>query len=302
MSGYALTLDNWVKSVVCFAHEIHNAGPAHSLLGQPALDRDEYMFSDEGIPIPRPCTALAWASLCAFGPVNMPGFKITEGAFLLPFLPKIRYGEETNQSLIRTSKAHQKDSFDNIRWGNVFIGDSKNGQIIEQLTHGAYPAKAWMAESDRARFNAHDGQHPIPPLYAYIGEGWQFGVIQNLPSMPVTLRDPFIELARHGIPILGSIPNVYNIRRLLFRFLEIGSARRWATGYSAAMLALNDSHAPLRDAIILAAEIRKANEERFAERIAASSSKTKSKHPRINLGFDQLSTETLALLDLTDKF
>ena len=288
MNSYALTLDNWVRSVICLAYEIHNAGPAHSLLGGPALERSEYFFSDEGVPIPRPCTAIAWASLCAFGPVNLPGFKITEGNFLLPFLPKIRYGEEVNQSLIRTSKAHSKDSFDNIRWGNVFIGDSKNGQIIEQLAHGAFPAKAWMRDSDRARFSAYTGQHPIPPLYAYIGEGWQFGVIQNLASMPVTLRDPFIELAKHGVPVLGSIPNVHHIRRLLFRFLEISSARRWATGYSTAMYALSDSTAPLKDAMALADEIKEANAKRFAEQVEVAKGKSKSKHPRIQLDYANL--------------
>src|SRR5882757_6127903 len=133
-----LTLSSWRRSVISLVFQITRLSTSSNLLGDASSLRGEYFFSDNGIPRPRPATSLAWASLCAFGPVNgfiKPGepesyqrFDPTQGCFLLPFLPKILYNEEQNQSLGRQSKYHERDSLDRIRWGSVFIGDSASGQ------------------------------------------------------------------------------------------------------------------------------------------------------------------------------
>ena len=102
---------DWVISVQFLCYEIARLKYKSNLLSDAAAAKGEFFFSDFGVPRPRPTTALAWASLCAFGPIQgyhgvKPGssddeyiqypFNLTQGKFLLPFLPKFLMAEEQN--------------------------------------------------------------------------------------------------------------------------------------------------------------------------------------------------------------
>lgn len=251
------TITDWRRSLVALAFHISHLSQSNNLLGDNANDRGEYLFTDNGVPRPRPSTALAWASLCAFGPVQgferplengqhlYHPFSLTSGRFLIPFLPKILFHEDMQSSLSRQNKSHARDKDGNIRWGNVYIADSNTGDILEQLPHGQRVAKEWSDSKPRGYIlPTWRGQESIPPMYSESGEGWQFGIIQNLPNLLVTLRDPMLELAKRGI-----IETKYGgrdcpkIRRLLIRFLDVTAARAWASDYAESMAsALNSDH------------------------------------------------------------
>lgn len=276
------SLAQWRLSAIALAYEITQLHYDSNLLTDAASKRGEYFFADAGIPTPRPATIVAWASLCAFGPIQgvtnalrtrSSPYHLTSGLFLLPFLPKLRLNEDTNLSLSRMSKAHVLDPSGRIRWGPCLIAESSTGAIIQTLSDGSTSARSWQAHAPdspllRGHLDPSLGQHRVPPLYSYTGEGWQFGIIQNLPSMAITLRDPFNELARHGIPELarlngaGSLPRV---TRLLFRFLDIRSARKWAGGYASAAEEFSDS-AAREDRALLVTQIKEKEERRFKDR------------------------------------
>lgn len=112
---------DWRRSVVSLAIEIAHLKHKRNQMTTAAQARGEYFFADSGVPVPRPCTALAWASLCAFGPASgkwnvesssLVPFSLTEGRFVLPFLPKVLLNEEASHSLARQSKIHVKDYFE----------------------------------------------------------------------------------------------------------------------------------------------------------------------------------------------
>lgn len=281
-----LTLPLWRRSVISLAFQIACLSQSSNLLGDACTERGEYFFSDNGVPRPRPATALAWASLCAFGPVNgfvKPGDEFwederqiwspTQGHFLLPFLPKILYNEEQNQSLARMSKHHERDSADRIRWGSVFVADSSSGQIIEQMSHGQRVAKEWIDSHPRGYIlPTWEGQSHIPALFGETGEGWQFGIIQNQANLLVTLRDPFIELARRGIiETKHGGSDCPRIKRLIFRFLDITAARAWAFDYSESMRCAFESDVIGADIQLLMTQIE---EKQRAEHLKATAKAT----------------------------
>ena len=280
-------IDSWRRSIICLSYQIHQLSLTNNLLGESAAERNEFFFSDFGVPMPRPCTGLAWASLCSLGPVQQMvtpdgnNLDLTNSRFFIPFLPKIRYGEETNQSLIRTSRAHVRDSDDNIRWGSVYLCDSSDpiSCIDEQLQHGAFNPKEWMdshSTSNALRLGMASDSFP-PTLYSYVNEGWQFGVIQSIPTIAVTLRDQMVELARHGIPELEYLRGVPKIRRLLIRFLDVQAARAWGKAYSLMLADCTNPDRIKEDALELAVEIQEAQQQRFQDAAEAARSKKATK-------------------------
>lgn len=260
--------NDWIKSVTTLCFEINGLYKDKSQTSSKAKERGEYFFSDSDVPVPRPSTALAWASLCAFGPIN--GFKgpngeIQEfnpirGNFLLPFLPALRHNDEQNQSLARSSSAHSKDRFGRIQWGSIFIGDAVTGSIIETLDEGSYAALEWADKPKASNYlrRLEQGQHNIPPLYAAQGYGWQFGVIQNISGFHQNLREPMIELAKSGIflsAIIGKHNPQIRVRRLMIRFLNVKAAQVWAKAYSDSIKLHNNQEAIKADTIQISREI-----------------------------------------------
>lgn len=164
------------------------------------------------------------------------------------------------------------------------MGESDSGEIIEQLQHGAIDSKLWMLRDSLAPLRNEDvGRDKIPPLYSYVGEGWEFGIIQSIHSLQLTLRDPMIELARSGIPMLARIPSVPPVRKLLIRFLDVNSVRKWGSEYSRALHAAWDSDLVLADALSLAGEIREAEARRFKDQKKDFEGKKAKSTARIDL-------------------
>jgi len=252
-----ITLNSWRRSICALAFEITQLTQSSNLLSDEAARRGEFFFSDHGVPKPRPCTALAWASLCAFGPVVESDQDLTEGNFLIPFLPKLAGHDEMNQSLARNSKLHEKDSQGRIRWGSIYIADVSSGRIIEQLPHGQRIAKEW---GSRGKFHSLAEINIImtPPLWAAASDGWVFGIVQALlPAHPITLRDPMIMLAKQGIPetAFGG-KQCPRINRLLFRFLDVMAARAWAKAYSESISSIYNADEAEADLNLLARQIQ----------------------------------------------
>lgn len=269
-----LTLKAWQQSVCSLVFEITQLNQSSNLLPEASTLRGHYFFADHGIPKPRPCTALAWASLCFFGPIQAEeSIDLQSGHFLIPFLPKIAGHDEVNQSLPRQSKLHEKDSENRIRWGAVYIGDASSGRIIEQLPHGQRVAKEWGVKHKTSTLSELS-HNSIPPLWAEINSGWQFGVIQSLPAFPVSLRDPMIELSKHGIPEtrFGGI-GCPRINRLLFRFLDIMAARAWAKAYSESMLSALDPDQIQIDLDLLVKQIEEKNQNDILDKESGKKAK-----------------------------
>lgn len=257
-----ITLNAWRRSVCALAFEVSHLSQSSNLLSDEAAKRGEFFFSDNGIPKPRPCTALAWASLCSFGPIIESKQNLNEGNFLLPFLPKLTGHDEVNQSLARNSKLHERDSENRIRWGSIYIADASSGRIVEQLPHGQRIAKEWGSERKHHSF-MEVNLFSIPPLWAAAGDGWSIGIIQALlPAYPITLRDPMIMLAKQGVPETSfggkACPR---INRLLFRFLDILAARTWAEAYADSIRSVFNENAVIDDLKILARQIEEKNQD-----------------------------------------
>lgn len=172
-----------------------------------------YFFRDDGIPMPRPCTIIAWRRICALG-------KPTSPQFYLPFLPSLREEDEVGSaigergsriaSLSRKSKHHIRDSDDRIIWGPVY------GAHIQQLKI------TWQTDrSDFAESIVTDR------------ENWM------MPATSESIRDRMVFLAQHGFPSTNalmkhlSIPRIY---RLLFQFVNRTAAEAWFEAYASAML------------------------------------------------------------------
>lgn len=303
------SLRDWRQSIICLGFEITRLAFRHNLLPDAAGDRHEYFFSDSGIPRPRPCTALAWASLCAFGPIqgyvdheeNHFPFRLDTGRFLLPFLPKLLRDEDTNQSLHRQSKAHMRDSEDRIIWGSIYIGDSRSGSIEEKVQQGQVPAKAWMDSkpTHHAILNVRNAGESIPPLWASADAGWQFGVVQAIHGTSIMLRDPMVQLAQYGISELrygGKYSPCVN--RLLLRILKDSEAQVWASAYSSAVHADKDSI--LRDQQDLAFEILVSDKRQAEEASETPKAKGRPKKQHVLAANDPGLMANLAVL--TQKF
>lgn len=286
--------DRLLKSIIALAIEINYLHSNENQFIGEARNRGEFLFIDSGIPKPRASTALAWASLCAFGPIN--GFKgwqngsriyrhfdVTKGRFLLPFLPKLNLHDEQNQSLARISRFHEKDTAKRfIKWGHVHIGDAESGQILDQLLTGQFIAKEWMDSRPFGKWLVDEASWaPILfPLWAEPGEGWQFGVIQyHLPSLAIDLRHPFNQLAINGIPLTHRMQNIPTIRRLLFRFLDPVAIMNWAQAYAEAMQFALDDEAIEKDVNQLQSQIlaKKYAADKAQSQHDASSRKKKRK-------------------------
>ena len=276
----AFTLESWRRSIASLAFQLTQLSHVNNLFGTAGTESGKFLFSDSGVPLPRPCTILAWASLCTVNSLrNRVDLKthchyspdIFRSPFILPFLPKIRHGEDTNQSLVRSSRHHSKNSLGDIRWGKIYLADSFDGTLKEEFSHGAYSV-SHLSTHERASTRLAT-PFPIPPLWAAHGSGWEFGMHQPFESVTFTLRDPMIELAKHGIPERTASPNAPLVRSILTRFLEVSSAAIWARAYSRSLHAIiNDPDSITTDFQGLIADIRTA---RLHEK-EASDKKTKT--------------------------
>lgn len=303
MTHYLPTLEDWRRSVAALAYQLNQLSFRSNLLGPTGTEGGKYLFSDSGVPLPRPCTIFAWASLCAVGSVR-PRFhhqtgerfepRLIDQLFVIPFLPKIRHGEDTHQSLARTSRHQVKNSLGDIRWGKIFVANSDDGTISEELSHGAMPAKHFQliehkSYKSRTRF-------PVPPLWASSGSGWEFGVIQPQESITVTLRDPFLELAKHGIPELSVAGDLSpQVRSLLIRFLEISAAQKWAKQYSESLnRVMFDSREIESDFQELLADIKTA-------RLHEQSAKDKKSKADSSMALNLSASDTLDIRELMSQ-
>lgn len=265
-AGPRIPREAFAFSISALAFQIRDmAGVDASLLTDNAALRGEWMFADSGVPLPRPSTAIAWASLCAIGPSNDWRFNISSNTFLIPFLPSLRHGEDTTQSLPRTAKQHRRDAEGRITWGRIYLADAADGRIIDALDQGAVVATEFMHK----RFDPLIGWAPrasLPPLWGSFDEGWQFGIVQSIPSIRLSLRDPMIFLAQRGIPeTLNLAPGIPRIKRLLLRFLDLAAVRRWAAAYSDAMREIHAAYTISADA---AMGVIRADIKRLADEVA----------------------------------
>src|SRR5262249_38216145 len=162
-------------------------------------------------------------------------------------------------------RAHERDERDRIIWGSVYIGDVVSGKIIEQWTHGQRIAKEWIDPHVRGAiwpYWEHNIASHIPPLWAEVGQGWQYGIIQPINSFAITLRDPMINLAQNGIlELRHGGRNAPQIRRLMLRFLDPVAARNWAISYSEAMSKALDDSAIVLDRTLLEEQIQQRRSE-----------------------------------------
>lgn len=238
-----ISVTEYVRSCLFLSSELLFIAQKQNLLGDKHVERGEIFLSDASIPLPRPATIIAWASAFHLGPANgwwewkpIPQkveLDLCQGKFLIPFLPALGWYEETGISLPRSAKAHKRDSQGNITWGAVWIADSSTGAIIEELDHGQYPVEEIIWDSTRP-VGSYD-THWLPPMWEDFDSGWQFGVQQSVPGIPVTLRNPSEQLARGGIPFIRFIfPNNY-VRRLLLRFTHIKYASNWAKSFTSSL-------------------------------------------------------------------
>lgn len=239
----SITPEQLTASACALSAQIHVAGLTSNLLGDAAQTRGEIFLTDAKIPIPRVSTILAWASAFSIGPaagyyrrltpsspLSFVPFDLRDGYFLIPFLPKIRGGEDTTYSLSRASGAHKKSVLNHISWGQIYIADSSTGEIIEELDHGQVPISEWLTHKVAGR-----DRSSLPPLWADFDDGWQFGVDQFIPGLTITPRTPVEMLAKNGIPWVRHFRPHWHIKRLLLRFHSLPSARLWAKGFSSSI-------------------------------------------------------------------
>jgi len=151
------------------------------------------------------------------------------------------------------------------------------------MSHGQRVAKEWIDSHPLGYIlPTWEGQSHIPPLFGETGEGWQFGIIQNQANLLVTLRDPFIELARRGIIETKSGGNdCPRVKRLIFRFLDITAARAWAFDYSESMRLAFDRDVESADIELLMSQIeekQKAEHLKAAAKAEGKSAPTKTGH------------------------
>jgi hypothetical protein len=240
------TIGHWMKSMMMLGLELHAVNFQNNLMSDAAIAHGQHFFADDGIPRPRPITFLAWASLCSMEPIGgwvgdygkgYYPFRASEGRFILPFLPKLLSMDNVQSSLIRNSKAHIRDAHDRIRWGSIYIAEAADGDIIDTIHDGQLNPKTWV-DVNRGR-QPYGESVGIPPMWAEEGSGWDFGAIQwSLPGMNISFRTPYENLAEHGMIQLSRITpqsyrnQFYNVRRLMFRFINEGSLQEWARRYS----------------------------------------------------------------------
>lgn len=178
-----ITLKMWHRSVVALAFDIAYLHRELNLLGEKAMSRREYFFSDFGVPKPRPCTALAWASLCAFGPIQ--GYRkltpihdgeLTEGphgsivknylesyrpwnpcmgAFLIPFLPSLSPNDDQSVGLPNASTLHVKSLDNQQQCGFAYIADAATGALGWQLPVGNGINVKQFSDMDMLNLHSH---------------------------------------------------------------------------------------------------------------------------------------------------
>ena len=227
-----VTPESWAKSVGLLAIEITLLSADQNLMPDKSAEKGFFFFSDSGIPLPRPITAVAWASLLNYDPIW--GFVGKEWAmydhrFILPFLPPGLKDDPADITLSRQSNLHTKNEQGQIDWGLAMFYD---------LTlFGMNRADINIRYFNKFMYRVNDVPYayPVPPLWADFNEGFQFGYVQ--PNHSLTMREPFERLAAHGIPLVNRLSHkqwpIDPIRRLMFRFFST------AAGYSFAQAYLN---------------------------------------------------------------
>lgn len=184
--------------------------------------RGVYMFRNQGVPLPRPATQLAWERICRLG-------KLTSDSFLVPFLPALRDEDEVGQaiaergihvgSLSRRSSAHIREpivtphgSYDCIIWGEVYLAEAVEKNI--GVMHSAIVSKnqrSNFVEALIVPYRNNDSavnQESIRTRMEFLA---QYGLIST-----------------HHMAKSASIPR---INRLMFQFLNQEHASFWADAY-----------------------------------------------------------------------
>lgn len=288
------TREQFVRSVCWLAIDINLNHRRDNQLTEKARQRHEYMFSDHGVPKPRPCTALAWASLCAFGPIQ--GFaKIledgsrlhhpwnpTKGFFVIPFIPALNANDPQDTSLSRASSIHNRMEDGTIDWGPLWIADATTGQLMWQSSLDHHNVKEWYDQKPGPGWFSPDSLTPdnqcdIPPIWAFPNERWQFGLIQKLHSMAIPLRFPFEELAKNGIPLTEPMELKLHVRRLMIRFSKVEAAQAWANAYCEAMKSALDFEACKADAIRFDQELQEKKKKSMVKDLLSTKKSTQKK-------------------------
>lgn len=277
-------------SVGAFGIEIGIIKSSKNRFTEQAEKRGEFFLLDEDIPLPRPCTALAWASLCMIERAQK-RTRFWDQHVAIPILPVLRPDDAQSLSLSRQSKAHIKDEDGRIFWGLACIGDSLTGDVLFETKRTDFIAgQVSKYTLTSYRIGWRNYIWPIPPLWANYGESWQFGVVQHPKAPAMQLRTPFEMLAERGIPLTHNFPTP-TINRLLFRFANPHAVIRWMRAYADAMDAISyqDSwrEVILADQEKLKQEIRTLLEQRRKEAESKLESKTGKRIASFDMsGFD----------------
>jgi hypothetical protein len=134
----------------------------------------------------------------------------------------------------------------------VYIADSSTGNLIEELEHGQIPISEWLTH----KVSNHD-RSLLPPMWADIDDGWQFGIDQHITGLTCTPRLPVEMLAKYGIPWPRFFRPQWHLRRVLFRFHSILSVKEWAKQFSSSIHDWSPSRMD-EDSKLLLEEISKA--------------------------------------------
>lgn len=247
------TYERVARSIMCLGIELTILNQRQNLATATSERKGVFFYADEGIPTPRPLTILAWGSLCSLFPIH--GVHLGEGTvmaprlkdshFLIPFMPALLSGDPSEDGLSPISNLHTRNPESNRPiHGYPHLGSPRESGAIEiEMIRSADE----MVDNFRYE-SMHDIHaipltalisrvYPVPPLWADLNQGWQYGMIQHSSVSGWRLRDPMQMLARHGIPLLNRHvhaklwPGAF-INRLMFRFLSPNAIRVWASEYN----------------------------------------------------------------------
>lgn len=216
-----ITLDRFASiSILAFNVNLILAGD--NILGKEGQKKGQFFGADAGVPLPRPCTILAWERLCRLGSWD-------SRLFIVPFLPALREEDEVGSaigergihlpSLSRRSNHHvietievQGKTIDVINWGFVYIGDAKPESTINSILI-----------SKVSRSNVVEAL--VAPMHRI-----------NPETSQESIRFRMEFLAQHGLPSLYEFGKqaaaVPILKRILFRFTDQMSAARWGLAYA----------------------------------------------------------------------
>jgi len=224
--------------------------------------KGSYFFRNDSVPLPRPCTYLAWNRLCRLGNAE-------STHFVIPFLPSLREEDEVGiaisergkrvSSLSRRSPHHVRDSQKRIIWGNVYTAHARPESNVGDILVGSI---------DRSNF----AESLVTPSAA-----------QDPATAQEPIRSRFEFIASHGVLGLHAVNSelaLPPIKRLLFQFTSQQSAAEWGVAYAECHFAIRRDkgliEADFREMIhehITAKQVRQQNE---SQEIGAEPSGRKS--------------------------